>query len=286
LILIAASSVRAQLQNATNIVQTPTPGSGHDYFKMLNETVNPASGELSIRISVPTPPGRQLTLPFSFAYDSGSAFHVESSLVAGEAEWSTNRRYMAEGGWSYSIPVVTANPMFRPSSTDKPPRHTCVFISNYMFEDPSGGQHALQISPVDTIQSDCAHALLEIPQPVLLGGDDFVRAGTTGGTGAYPEFSPVSVADADGTTYAFNMGTLTVDGGLTYAAVVASITNRNGNSITNTGGSGGEARSLTRIRQTAPWCRAGSTTWADRGTPSPPSGALPTPSIGQPSPIC
>jgi hypothetical protein len=40
LILIAAPCVHAQLQNTTNIVQTPTPGSGHDYFKMLSETTS------------------------------------------------------------------------------------------------------------------------------------------------------------------------------------------------------------------------------------------------------
>jgi hypothetical protein len=93
-LVLAVPSLHAQLQNVDNIVQTPTRGSGHDYIKMISETVNPANGQVSIRIDVPMPPGRKLTLPFGFAYDSGSVFHVGPSLVAGSAQWWTNRRWM------------------------------------------------------------------------------------------------------------------------------------------------------------------------------------------------
>ena len=55
-----------QVTNVTNETSTPIPGAGHDYIKMVSETVNPANGSVSLRIGVPVPPGRGLTLPFSF----------------------------------------------------------------------------------------------------------------------------------------------------------------------------------------------------------------------------
>ena len=48
----------AQITNVTDDVATPIPGAGHDYIRLLSETVNPANGSLSLRISVPLPKGR------------------------------------------------------------------------------------------------------------------------------------------------------------------------------------------------------------------------------------
>jgi hypothetical protein len=56
-----ASSLHAQITNVTNVEATPIPGAGHDYLHMMNETVNPANGSLSVRIEVPVPKGRGLT---------------------------------------------------------------------------------------------------------------------------------------------------------------------------------------------------------------------------------
>ena len=73
-----------QITNVTNDTSTPIPGAGHDYFKLLNETVNPANGSLSLRIGVPMPPGRRLTVPFSFDYDSNGVHHL-FDMGVGEA---------------------------------------------------------------------------------------------------------------------------------------------------------------------------------------------------------
>lgn len=67
-LLTAAAS--GQITDVTNVTSTPIPGRGHDYIKLLSETVSPANGAVSLRIQVPTPPGRRLSLPFAFAYDS------------------------------------------------------------------------------------------------------------------------------------------------------------------------------------------------------------------------
>lgn len=68
--LVFSAFAFGQITNVTNETSTPVPGSGHDYLKTLNETVNPANGSVSLRISVPIPKGRGLTLPFSFNYNS------------------------------------------------------------------------------------------------------------------------------------------------------------------------------------------------------------------------
>ena len=62
-VLLFASLAFGQITNVSNDQSTPIPGAGHDYIKMLNETVNPALGSVSIRIDVPTPKGRGMACP-------------------------------------------------------------------------------------------------------------------------------------------------------------------------------------------------------------------------------
>lgn len=102
LLLIAAA--RAQITDVTNVTSTPIPGAGHDYIKLFSETVNPSNGSASLRIQVPTPPGRRLSLPFAFAYDTNGAHHVESNGRGGLLWWD-NSAALAAGGWSYSLHV-------------------------------------------------------------------------------------------------------------------------------------------------------------------------------------
>src|SRR5438874_7793061 len=106
--LIAACSLslipntaHSQITNVTSDQAAPVPGVGHNYIKMLNETVNPATGSVSIRISVPIAPGRGITVPFSFGYDSNVARHK-----SGPASWTDNASYLGKGGWSYAVPYL------------------------------------------------------------------------------------------------------------------------------------------------------------------------------------
>src|SRR5882724_2970027 len=81
---------RAQIITVTNTTATPIPGTGHDYIKMLSETVSPASGSVSLRIEVPMPPGRKLTLPFAFVYNS-SGVHYPANIPGSQSvEWFTD----------------------------------------------------------------------------------------------------------------------------------------------------------------------------------------------------
>src|SRR5581483_12444771 len=55
----------SQIATVDNSTLRPVDGAGHDYIKLLSETVNPANGSVSLRIDIPTAKGRGLTLPFS-----------------------------------------------------------------------------------------------------------------------------------------------------------------------------------------------------------------------------
>ena len=43
---LLASLAFAQITNVTNDTSTPIPGAGHDYVKLLSQTVNPANGSV------------------------------------------------------------------------------------------------------------------------------------------------------------------------------------------------------------------------------------------------
>jgi hypothetical protein len=85
---------QAQITNVTSDQAPPIPGVGHDYLKMINETVNPANGAVSIRISAPVPQARGFTLPFSFGYDSNAARHLGSPSTM-----SDNSGILSKNGW-------------------------------------------------------------------------------------------------------------------------------------------------------------------------------------------
>jgi hypothetical protein len=73
LTLCFAPPAHAQIPPSSDTTSTPIPGAGHNYLGGPAETVNPSNGSVSIRIPVIMPPGRGLTLPFTFAYDSNGA---------------------------------------------------------------------------------------------------------------------------------------------------------------------------------------------------------------------
>src|SRR5260370_17513228 len=84
--LCFALRARAQVANVGDDTSAPIPGVGHDYIKMLSETVVPSNGSASLRIGVPIPKGRGLTLPFAFAYETNPVHHL-AAVGNGPAGW-------------------------------------------------------------------------------------------------------------------------------------------------------------------------------------------------------
>jgi RHS repeat-associated protein len=223
--LIVAPCARGQISSLTNQTSTPIPGAGHDYIKMLNETVNPANGSVSLRVQVPTPPGRNMSLPFAFAYDSSGTQHIES-IGPGVYAWIDNTAYLAKGGWSYSLPMISDSKVTESLSIS--PNGKCIYYMNFVFQDASGGRHSLFVSMDFSTPSSCQNAIPVIPYEVLNGGDDYYQAAfTTPRTTAQ-----LLVTDAHGTMYTlpFQQG---VKGGSlgTYSTLPSSIEDTNGNLI-------------------------------------------------------
>jgi len=205
LLLISTSFCLGQVTNVTADQQAPIPGAGHDYIHMLTETVNPANGSLSVRIQVPIPKGRGLTLPFAFAYDSNGMHYPDNTH--GQQGWATDSRPGYEqGGWRYTAPYLNSQII----SISSP---ACSYFVSYMLLTPSGGRHALYLSAWQP-NGHCStnpHA----PPQYLTGGNDYFQA-TSAPNNA------VTAASADGTVYRF-------PGAYGFAS---SVEDRNGNEIT------------------------------------------------------
>ena len=120
-LLITASISLAQIDTVNNSTSTPVPGAGHNYIGSLNETVDPGTGSVSVRIDVGAPSGRGITLPFSFAYDSNGVHFPKLTRFATPTWGSslTQTSYpRAAGPILFHGSVATAGPTI-PSTTLK-----------------------------------------------------------------------------------------------------------------------------------------------------------------------
>jgi RHS repeat-associated protein len=229
LLFLSCSVGQAQVTQVGDDTSTPIPGVGHDYIHLLDETVNPANGSLSLRIVVPMPPGRGVTIPFAFAYDSNGVNHLVSD-VSGNAFWAGNTDYLAQGGWSYSVPMF-GNRIVNQSSSSG----TCSYATDYMFQDPSGDRHSLYLSVGSS--NYMAGLLVQCGLNVSTGGDVQYYASTPPGcnNGCGLQEGLITVSDSDGTVYSGGPGSHTCPTcGLAYSGIVSSVEDRNGNKITLT----------------------------------------------------
>jgi RHS repeat-associated protein len=237
----------AQITNVTDDVSKPIEGAGHDYIHMLSETVNPSNGSVSLRIHLPVPKARGITVPFAFSYDSNGVHHLIPDVpgVPGEAFWRSNTDSFASGGWSYSYPSLVANQWTvqvgvvtgyngsNPIYTYYP----CNYQSDYLLHDLSGGTHALGVGVTwsnNPPPGDCPGA------SVASSGDQNVAAQLpyTPASGSNPAIYaplPATVYDEAGTIYYFS----SLPGGgfptsSTISGLPTYIEDRNGNKVMST----------------------------------------------------
>jgi len=192
-------TVQAQATNVSDMEATPIPDAGHNYTGMLEETVDPANGSLSVRINVPMPPGRKLTVPFAFAYDSNSA--TTTTIPVGR------NPYLFQGGWKYTAPVLNFQNTLASVTLDDGRKETCSFTSGYVFTDPEGTLHSFPTVIVAGNNTTC---------PEYFG----ITTNTTGGD-AWLSYGG-GIHDADGTSYC---GLISGDPG------TCTIEDRNGNVV-------------------------------------------------------
>jgi len=208
LALSLAPSLVAQITNLDNTTMPPTPGVGHDYIKMLGETVNPASGSVSIRIDLPIPKGRGLEVPFALLYSSSGPQHVIGNPNGG-GMWGTDTGQSAGSGWSYSIPTMTAVQGIATSSISGPPptTYSCYYYYSYVMRDWSGAAHPFTLQSAQNPADGTTGCNLSTNKPSsnLSSTIDFYQAVTTVPSNVLLP-PPVNVVDADGTVYSFSPG--------------------------------------------------------------------------------
>ena len=154
----------AQMQSQTGQNSVPRPEVGHDYIQLLNETVSPGSGSVNVQIAIPQPPGKALTLPFSLSYNSGSVWQVDNGSNGQFQVKPVPSTYVqSTNGWEYSIPMITYKSAeveyLPPPPTNQyvpgtvpdadPNGTTCTWSTSYVFYDPSGQRHPLELGSLN-----------------------------------------------------------------------------------------------------------------------------------------
>jgi YD repeat-containing protein len=233
-LFLAAFSAQAQIQSTGNTTATPMPGAGHDYIHMLNETVNPANGSVSVRIELPTPKGRGATLPFSLAYDSNGVHFLAGFGGGGLAEWRTSDDPFSHGGWSPSVPRVSYANWY--TQSDNGILSLCYYNDSYIFYDPTGNRHSLGLGSMSGSATGGG-----TPACTGLGAESYTNNGGYGDVYAalvgYSQSNPLAglgpVTDSAATTYLFSGAALATLENVSYYGV-GTIKDRNGNLVTAT----------------------------------------------------
>jgi RHS repeat-associated protein len=245
----------AQITGVSNDQATPVPGVGHNYIKSLSETVEPSNGQLSINIRVPTAPARGAAAPFVYAYNSAGVHHV-LPYMHGQGLWVTDYTNTQGSGWADATITVT---MITVSYLHTgPPEYTasCVYFTNYVFQDPTGARHALALQ---TGQSNDPNSPNNCSQVPTYAGDNVTLAGDgyyTGNTTAPPidtvpqNPAAVNVVDPYGTVYNCGAPSLLYAGYNTYfQAPCSAFEDRNGNTDLNPQ----PAIAVTTTSESTPW---------------------------------
>ena len=150
-----------------NLTATPRPGDGHDYIHDLNETVNPANGQLSIKIAAPIPHERALNFPIqAYFYDSND--HRTFQMLENTNLCTASGT--GEEGWPACITGLTPPTWITPSafSHQNPAPNTltssvsqalfnwsvssiqgCAWAGGYTYMDLSGNKHDLHVNLMD-----------------------------------------------------------------------------------------------------------------------------------------
>src|ERR1700733_10964022 len=178
-----APTLLGQITSVNNSTSTPVEGTGHDYIKLLSETVDPANGSTSLRLQLPIPPARALSIPFAFSYDSnGVAFPTSNPNLPGLASWGFAKVDVGPGlvsaGWSYSMPMLTYLSIIQQVQSGQ--ITVCQTTTGFVLQDASGGRHSLNVAHIINTSSNCTgYPLDQIEKDS--GGDDYYQAVLSGG---------------------------------------------------------------------------------------------------------
>ncbi len=152
--MLCAATGFGQIIAPSDTIASPVPGVGHDYIKMLNETVNPENGAVNFNISIPTPPGRGLNFPFSLQYNSNQAFFLTPSFQSYNygLQWFDGIGEFDQGAWSYGVPILSRKPYVFNVTWSPPPGASgpseCGVMDSYVFTAFDGSQYPLNLAHI------------------------------------------------------------------------------------------------------------------------------------------
>jgi RHS repeat-associated protein len=236
IMLLLVVSAQAQITSLDSTTSPPVPGVGHDYIKMLGETVNPTNGSVSLRIDIPTPRGRGLDIPFSILYSSSGVEHVIGAANGGGG-WATDTGQQSGSGWTYSVPTLTTIQGIASQYNPGPPpvTYSCYYYYSYIMRDWTGAAHQLGGMTAAQNPNDgntgCSQSTNR-PSSNLAGSDGVFQGITTVPTSPTIP-NPVTVADPDGTVYKFSPSAniLNANNVVSFWATASSVEDRNGNVV-------------------------------------------------------
>jgi RHS repeat-associated protein len=201
-------ALHAQLAPVSGITSTPLPGSGHDYLQGLNETVDPSSGSLSIRIAAPAPQERGMNMPrYVLAYDTNGQYTFTPYYTTESTGYQ-----ILSAIYLFNLPVTnTSAPGTVSFQHWTTPYGTganqvdCDYQTNYIFTDPNGGRHNLdlqfQFGPFGDDQASDACAALGIYNH-FEGGDESYKATLVPNAADITHHdSALYIADSHGNTF-------------------------------------------------------------------------------------
>src|SRR3984885_9448082 len=227
LALLSSPAANAQSLTVGDDTSTPVEGVGHDYIHFLSETVNPANGSVNLKIQLPVPQGRGITLPFSYSYNSDAVYHLYAA-----PPWSPTWDAVSPqtvDGWRIGFPTLNATG----GTLSNPPG--CGYAQSFIFSDPSGVSIPFNVSAMDWLSSDnspCGGG------SVLSGSVDgyqieLIPSGPPGCSPpaecVYNDIPVTKVVDPHGSVFSFGLTAL-APGAL--SPPLTSIEDRNGNVVT------------------------------------------------------
>ncbi len=209
ILFLAAGTVlgSAQITTVTAEQAPPIPGAGHDYIKLMNETVVPATGAVDLHIDAAVPPDRGVTVPFAIGYDSNSGRHFnDGTPIAYD-----NGGYLSQGGWRYIVPelqyTLTVQQVIQPGGTIPT---NCDIVDHYILTDLEGTLHPLGLNSSPNTWQGCTGTPQAQSWPngsISQNGDGLVTATTTplnATPAASPQAPAVTVFNQDGMLYSFS----------------------------------------------------------------------------------
>lgn len=238
--LLPLSTLYGQMPPSSSTTATPVPGVGHDYLGNFGETVNPATGSVNIHVSTMMPPGRKLTIPFSFVYSSSGVNYVSLGIAGGQGWQFPSRSIVSSGGWAETAPIVSVSKLQWTAYDDQSRPHPCFAYVNYMYQDTDGERHNLNLTIYNDTSQSGPCTLDDVHWPVSFDGQIVTNAGE-GSWGPSQGMvissipltvngSPIRVTHPDGTVFYFpqnaNQDSL--------GAMATTVEDRNGNVITIT----------------------------------------------------